>query len=135
MLLGSIRNRVTRNTGMDKNREMKKKSYVQTDEASWLISLGIGLKYLTLYAVSVNGALPLPPCIWLMIGVNITPFPIVGYTYMDASICFSSIIKLTASPCLWIQCFAEINICGYVPTLNKLSLELGQKAANIVSWH
>ena len=63
MLLGSIRNRVTRNTGMDKNREMKKKSYVQTVEASWLRSLGIGLKYFTLYAVSVNGALPLPPCI------------------------------------------------------------------------
>ena len=42
MLLGSIRNRVTRNTGMDKN-EMKKKSYVQTVDASWLISLGIGL--------------------------------------------------------------------------------------------
>ena len=63
MLLGSIRNRVTWNTGMDKNREMKKKSYVQTVEASWLISLGIRLKYFTLYAVSVNGALPLPPCI------------------------------------------------------------------------
>ena len=43
MLLGSIRNRVTRNTGMDKNSEMKKKSYVQTVEASSLISLGIGL--------------------------------------------------------------------------------------------
>ena len=63
MLLGFIRNRVTRNTGLDKNREMKKKSYVQTVEASWLISLVMGLKYFTLYAVSVKGALPLPPCI------------------------------------------------------------------------
>ena len=63
MLLGPIRNHVTRNIGMDKNREMKKKSYVQTVEASWLISLGIDLKYFTQYAVSVKGALPLPPCI------------------------------------------------------------------------
>ena len=62
-LLGSIRNRVTQNTGMDKNREMKKKSYVQIVEASWLISLGMGLKYFALYAVSAKGALPLPPCI------------------------------------------------------------------------
>ena len=58
MLLGSIRNRVTRNTGMDKNREMKKKFYVQTVEASWLISLGIGLKYFTLYAVKWSAASP-----------------------------------------------------------------------------
>ena len=62
-LLGSIRNRVTRNTGMDKNREMKKKSYIQTVETSWLISLGISLKYVTLYAIFVKGALPLPLCI------------------------------------------------------------------------
>ena len=66
MLLGSIRNRVTRNKDVDKNREMKKKSYVQTVKASWLVSLGIGLKYFTLYAVSVNGALPLPSCICSM---------------------------------------------------------------------
>ena len=64
MLLGSIRNRVTRNTGMDRNREMKKKSYVQTVEASWLISFGIGLKYFTLCAVSVKGALPLSSCMY-----------------------------------------------------------------------
>ena len=74
MLLGSIRNRVTRNTGMDKNCKMKKKSYVQTVEASWLISLGIGLKYFTLYAVSVNGALPLPPCINVAVSINIHEF-------------------------------------------------------------
>ena len=67
MLLGSISNRVTRNTGMDKNREMKKKSYVQTVEASWLISLVIDLKYFTVYAVSVKGALPLPPCIAVIV--------------------------------------------------------------------
>ena len=31
-LFGSIRNRDTRNTGVDKNREMEKDSYVQTVE-------------------------------------------------------------------------------------------------------
>ena len=67
MLLGSLRNHVTRNTGMDKNREMKKKSYVQTVDASWLISWGTVLKHFTLYAVSVKGALPLPPCIYIYI--------------------------------------------------------------------
>ena len=57
MLLGSIRNRVTRNTGWIKIAKWKK-SYVQTVEVSWLISLGIDLKYFTLYAVFVKGALP-----------------------------------------------------------------------------
>ena len=50
MLLGSIRNRVTWNTGQEKSWN-EKKSIVQTVDASWLISLGIGLKYFTLYAV------------------------------------------------------------------------------------
>ena len=59
--MGSIRNCVTWNTDMDKNREMKKKSYIQTIEAS----SGMGLKYFALYAVSVKGALPLPSCIEL----------------------------------------------------------------------
>ena len=61
--MGSICNRVTRNTGMDKNNEMKKKSYVQTVEVSWFISLGMGLKYFTLYAALIKGAQTLPHCI------------------------------------------------------------------------
>ena len=55
-LLVSKRNRVTRYIDMNKHREMKK-SYVFTVDVSCLISLGMGLKYFTLYLVSVNGAL------------------------------------------------------------------------------
>ena len=39
---------------------MKKKTYVKTVELSRLISLGIDLKYFTLYAVPVKGALAFP---------------------------------------------------------------------------
>ena len=86
MLLGSIRNRITRNTGMDKNREMKKKSYVQTVEASWLISLGMGLKYFTQYALSVNGALPLPSCIMVIDNCLRTP---TRTKYLSINFCLS----------------------------------------------
>ena len=54
-----MRNRVTRNIDMNKHREMNKITYVFTVDVSCLISLGMGLKYFTLYAVSVNGALTL----------------------------------------------------------------------------
>ena len=56
-----MRNRVTRNIDreMNKHREMIKKPYVFTVDVSCLISLGMGLKYFTLNAVSVNGALTL----------------------------------------------------------------------------
>ena len=50
-----MRNRVTRNIGMNKHREMNKKTYVFTVDVYCLISL----KYFTLYAVSVKGALTL----------------------------------------------------------------------------
>ena len=50
-----MRNRVTRNIGMNKHREMNKKTYVFTVDVYCLISF----KYFTLYAVSVNGALTL----------------------------------------------------------------------------
>ena len=47
---------------MNKHREMKKKSYVETVEVSCYFFLGMSLKYFTLYAVPVKGALTLPPC-------------------------------------------------------------------------